>query len=66
MKTTLDVKGMHCKSCEVLLTDSLQEIQGVKKVKVDHKKGRLEVDFDENKVNIEAIKLIIIKEGYNV
>ncbi|MFH1210421.1 MAG: heavy-metal-associated domain-containing protein [archaeon] len=66
MKAKIEVKGMHCTSCEVLLTDSLQEIAGVNKVKVDHKKGEVEVDFDESKVNIGAIKLAIIKEGYNV
>jgi len=66
MKTKIEVNGMHCKSCEIILTDSIGEINGVNKVKVDHKKGIVDVDFDENKVKIGEIKTAIIKEGYNV
>jgi copper chaperone len=66
MKTKIEVNGMHCKSCETLLTDSISEMNGVNKVRVDHKKGTVEVDFDENKVRIGEIKAVIIKEGYNV
>lgn len=32
MEKTIKVSGMHCKSCEMLLTDSISEIKGVENV----------------------------------
>jgi Cu+-exporting ATPase len=34
-----NVKGMHCKSCEMLIKDELSEIEGVQDVVIDHKTG---------------------------
>lgn len=64
MKKTLNVKGMHCKSCEVVIGDELKEL-GIKS-KLDHKTGVVEVDFDEKKVSLDKIKQLIKKEGYSV
>ena len=55
---------MHCKSCEVLLKESLEEIPGVDVLKADYKKGFLEVESTKEK--IEQIKDVIKKEGYSV
>ena len=64
MKLTLKIKGMHCKSCEILIQDSLEEL-GVKS-KADHKKGAVEVEFDNNKISQDKIKQAIEKEGYKI
>jgi len=64
MKSKLNVKGMHCKSCEILLKDSIEEIPEVKVLRADHKKGLLEVEHPKEK--IEQVKSIIRKEGYQV
>ena len=66
MNIKIAVKGMHCKSCEVLIKDSLQELEGVKEVNVDHKKGYVEVSFDEKRISMDVIKTAIMKEGYKV
>jgi copper chaperone CopZ len=66
MKIKLNVKGMHCKSCEMLIQDSLKETNGIKSVKLDYKKGIAAIEFDEKIVNESAITKIIIKEGYEV
>jgi copper chaperone len=63
-KITLKVKGMHCKSCSMLIEDALEDL-GVKS-KVDSDKGTAIVEFDENKVSEEAIKKAIKAEGYKV
>ncbi len=63
-KITLNVKGMHCPSCEVLVKDSLEELEGIGRAKADSKSGIVEVDFDESKTSINKIKSIINKEGY--
>jgi uncharacterized protein len=66
MKTKFNVKGMHCKSCEMLISEGVSEIAGVKSVKADHKKGFAEVEYDEKKANEKMIKDAIKKEGYEV
>lgn len=63
-KLTLHVTGMHCQSCEVLLTDEISELPGVTSVNVSQKKGTVDVSFDEKKVTLEKIKAIISNEGY--
>ena len=63
-KIDLKIKGMHCKSCETLISDALEE-KGVKS-KVDSAKGTATVEFDEKKVSLPQIKEIIKKEGYQV
>ncbi|MFH0797894.1 MAG: heavy-metal-associated domain-containing protein [Candidatus Woesearchaeota archaeon] len=61
-----NVKGMHCASCEMLIKDSLEEMDGVIKADVSHKKGYVKITFDEKKVKEDKIKEAIKKEGYEV
>ena len=65
-KIVLNVKGMHCKSCEVVLTEDFQEQEGVRKVAVSCAKGTVAVEYDEKKISEETMKGIIRKEGYEV
>ena len=64
-KINLTVKGMHCKSCKMLVEDALQELGAQHiNIEVDEKKqtGKVSCDFsDKNKV-VEAIE----GEGYSV
>ncbi len=63
MEKTYKVQGMHCKSCEMLLTDSLEEA-GIKVKSISHVSGVLKVEWKGDK---EAeCKAIIQKEGYKV
>ncbi len=64
-KITLKITGMHCKSCEMLLTDALKEA-GVNSAKVASKTGTAVIEFDEKKINREKIKTVIEAEGYKV
>ncbi|MFH1917465.1 MAG: heavy-metal-associated domain-containing protein [Nanoarchaeota archaeon] len=59
---TFNVKGMHCTSCEMLITDALQEA-GAEKVIADHKKGIVKVagSLPDSKVTA-----VIKNEGYTV
>ncbi len=66
MKKTISIKGMHCKSCVMLLTDAVSELPGVNKVDVSLEKNNATIDFDEKKVNEKQIKDTIVKEGYKV
>ena len=54
-KKTIHVKGMHCPSCEILITDKFKEMPNVTEVKSDFKKQEAEVFFtghlDQNTIN---------------
>jgi copper chaperone CopZ len=65
-KIELNVEGMHCPSCEMLISDSLEELDGVKNSEVDHKSGIVAVEFDDSKTKKEEIIKTIKKEGYKV
>ena len=63
LKITLEVEGMHCGMCETHVNDVVRRMDGVKKVRSSHAKGRTEV-ITEDGVNIELIKEAIAKQGY--
>ncbi len=65
MEKIFNVKGMHCASCEVLLSDVIGEIQGVEQVSVSYKQGIVSVHYTDLSV-LDAVKKAIEKEGYQV
>lgn len=65
MEKIIKVNGMHCKSCEMLLSDSISEINGIEKVSADSKKGEIKVTYKSETILTE-VKKTIEKEGYRV
>jgi copper chaperone CopZ len=57
---------MHCRSCEMLIQDTLSELPGIKTAVVSEAKGSAVVEFDESLINEHKIKAIIRNEGYEV
>ena len=49
MKKTLKVKGMHCKSCDILVEDSLSDLEGLQNSKSNHKKILLRLNLMNQK-----------------
>lgn len=63
----LHVKGMHCKSCEVLIENKLRDIDGIKEVKADLSSNRVKFRTDADDSNlINEINSIIEEHGYSV
>jgi len=62
--TTINVQGMHCQSCEALLTDVLCELPGVKAAKVSLKAKAAQVEFDASEVSEKTLRAAIEAEGY--
>lgn len=61
----IKIKGMSCNHCVMAVTKALNEIEGIKNVKVDLAKG--EADFDEVKVvGMDIVKKAIRKAGYEI
>lgn len=65
MNTTLTITGMHCRSCEMLIKDALEEA-GVSSAKVDSKTGTAVIKFDGKKLSLEKVIKVIETEGYKV
>ncbi len=49
---------MHCVSCEILLEQKLQKYKGIKLIKISHKKGVLEVAFEDLKQEKNLLQLV--------
>ncbi len=66
MKRTinLDIKGMHCQSCEMLIKDELISLPGIKDVSVDHKAGKATIITTNGQVTDQAIIDAVKSAGY--
>jgi copper chaperone len=62
---TIKVKGMSCGHCAAAVTKALNEVEGIKDVKVDLSKG--EVSFEElTPVATNVLEERIQKAGYEL
>ena len=62
---TIKIKGMSCNHCVKAVTEALNEIDGIRDIKVDLAKG--EATFDEVRpVHLETVREKIKKAGYEV
>jgi copper chaperone len=66
MKNELQVSGMNCGGCEMLIREALEELDGVVAAEASHRTGVVAVDYDPAKVTIDAITAAIEAEGFKV
>ena len=62
----LTVLGMKCGGCENIVRTRLGAVDGVKSVQASSKEKNVSVEFDADKVTLEAIKGVIQSAGYSV
>src|SRR3989344_3039732 len=60
----LQITGMHCQSCEILIKEELSELSGISEINVDHKTGIANLVLDETKSSTDAILAAVSKAGY--
>jgi len=66
-KEVLQVSGMHCPSCKMMVEDVLGDEDAISSVKADYESGRVEVEYDDSKISLDKIKELIVEEaGYEV
>lgn len=63
---TLDVKGMTCGHCKMSVEGALNKLDGVSAAEVNLEAGKVDVTFDESKVNVDVMKEAIEEQGYDV
>lgn len=63
-KATLNIIGMKCGGCEKAVQEAVDAVPGVISSKASAKDGVLEVEFDETKTGLDAIKHAVKAKGY--
>ena len=66
MKNELQVSGMNCSSCELLVKEALEEVEGVREAEASHVKGSVVVDYEPEKVNIATLAAVIEEQRFKV
>jgi copper ion binding protein len=64
--TIINVKGMSCDHCKMAVTRAVSALEGVEAVEVSLENNTATVEFEENKLLLEAIKQAIQAQGYEV
>ena len=64
-KHTLNVKGMHCNSCKIIVEEALQDI-GAKNISIAINEKRQEGKVSAEYADKEKVIAAIEKEGYKV
>ena len=60
----LNISGMHCGSCELLIKEAVQELRGVKQAAISYAEKRAVIEYDDSLATPEQIIAIIQNEGY--
>lgn len=65
-KIKVPIKGMHCRSCEIIVEKKLSEMPEIRRSEVNYKKGIAEVYFSSEKLNMEKVEKAIRESGYEI
>lgn len=60
----LNIKGMHCQSCERLIGEMIKEVPGVASAAVSFKDQAAEVSYDESQTGVPQIVKAVREAGY--
>jgi copper chaperone CopZ len=66
IKTKFKISGMNCGSCAMNIDFELEDLTGVISVKTSYAKGETELEFDEDKIDIQTVTGKIKDLGYEV
>jgi len=64
-KCQINIKGMHCRSCEILIEDELKRIPGVIYANVSHQKGMAIVAYKKHLDSV-AVEKAVTNAGYSL
>lgn len=64
MKEVFDVTGMSCAACQANVTKAVSKLDGVQSVDVSLLANRMNVEYDESKVNSNQICAAVANIGY--
>ncbi|MGE5392215.1 MAG: sulfite exporter TauE/SafE family protein, partial [Candidatus Saccharibacteria bacterium] len=65
MKTTIDTKGMHCRSCELLIEGSVKRLEGVTKVRASAATGKVRI-WSDRPLPEQQLAAAVKEAGYEL
>lgn len=65
-KIKVQITGIHCHSCKILIETEIGVLKGVNQVEVNHQTGECEIEFDDEKISKNKIFKAIEKLNYKV
>ncbi len=65
-KTNIEIDGMHCASCVASVEKSLKKLEGVKIANVNLTTESASIEYDSEKVDLDAFKKAVEDVGYEV
>ena len=63
-KTVLQISGMHCASCGLLIDEALEDLPGADRSATTVRKGRTVVRFDDETGSVDAMVATLVELGY--
>lgn len=63
---TLKVEGMTCAGCEQRLGTALRRLEGVTEAQADHRTGEINIRYDPETTDREALEERVVIAGYEV
>jgi copper chaperone len=63
---TFNVPNISCEHCQCTIISALTPVDGVRGVAVDIPAKEVRVDYDETRIDIEHLKMILQEEDYPV
>ena len=66
MKTVLGVKGMKCGGCETTVREAVNALEGVIGVSPNFRENTVEVEYEEGKADLDAVRRVITAKGFQV
>ena len=61
---TLQVEGMHCASCGLLIDDTLEDLPGVVRAETRMRDGRTTVQVDPDRCTPDQLVAAVAEAGY--
>ena len=66
-KKVFSIKGMHCRSCEILIEDKIvSKVEGVEKVDANYRKGLIRVYYNQPNISDGQIRKAVEDAGYGM
>ncbi|MEI7579494.1 MAG: heavy metal translocating P-type ATPase [bacterium] len=62
-KEIYQIAGVHCASCKMLIEEQVGKLPGIEKVNVNFANEKMQVDYDDEKVDLEKIKTAVHSAG---
>lgn len=63
---TFSIKGMHCRSCELLIEEELKALPGVERASVNHLKGQATIYFHGSSPSEKSVAAAVRGAGYEI